>query len=1528
MERNLSFSKRYNPYVKFLLLVSALWFYSTNNAMSQTNLVDFNFQVNALPAGVTSDGTISTGGSVGSCTDCSVGRINIALSGFLQMDVESASEVRATMKSSASGVRTVIIKYKYQGQADFTTAGTVSVPGAGGWFDLHTLFPALVTTNPISIRIENSPSGGQFHIHDILVKSNADAQTAAEILAFKIPGQTGNENINSATATVDINVPFGTALASVVPSNVTISTGASITPSISTARDFSGGALVPYEITAPNGTTKKNWTVKVTELLSDAKDIISFKLSNDQLGSAIIDKVAGTVSVVMPAGSMLSNLVPVQFSVSANATIDPLVSASRDFSMPVNYTVTAQNGTTKSWTITVNNPENTFTDYEAEQAVFTGQVNNNYGGFTGTGFVNFSPEGENVINFTVCQAVGGNFSIKFRYANGSPDSRVGKLYVNDIFRKDIDFAPTGAWNIWAEELDDIIMLAGINNIRINWDTADGPNLDKLVLAGAPCAKYLLNINATNGGTVSLSPTRFGNMYFEGETATLLAESTPAVQFQNWSGDATGAINPLTVSMNSEKSITANFGIVPTYTLSVNVSGVGQVSLSPAGGEYPAGTEVTLTATGTLGSSFINWSGAASGNNPITTITMDANKIVGAAFTNSSQINFENPIGFASVNTGSTYPDFNGKVTGGQNAKDTFWVNGPADFDALAWRLYYRNRAYKTGTPQNGVPKAPLVIVFKEGVYPEGTSSSSAWGNSMMTIQEQGDLTIIGQKNVVLKFGFNIKRSWNIIIRNLYFQDYYDDGINIGEPETHHIWIDHCTVGHPTTRPANSEHPDGGIDVKGGASYVTISWCLVRNSWKTSLVGHSDGNGGEDNGKLKVTYYANYFTGTNSRNPRVRFGEVHVLNNLNEKIGLYGIAAANTARVVAEGNFYLNTRWPMYADRTVANFRAVYGNNTDNAFTSKTGNYPAAYLKQFNNDYDDSGLPVITSQILPSMLNPGGRSVKFDELNPELAFTPSSYYSYTPFTPADVRTIVPMFAGADKVDFFGVPPTFANITVNQSLAPFTQETEGVPSAFQTYTVSGSNLTGNVSITPPTPYEVSADGGVTWFTNTEPLVLPQTGGILSLTTIRIRLNAATPGNYSGNILHNTLNVAPPINVPVTGSTGGVVVPPPPPAFMPLQNWPLTENANDLASSRAPGVTPSTQTMFNLYVSNGVQVPSVPAYSTQRGQAFGASSNGDGTWTTAVGGPGGTLNRNNYLQFTVTASAGYRVRVDSLYATTAFYFTSSNTRLGVSYSKNGFAEDFSEVSTNPGGFTNPITVTQQNTGPTVEYALSFAAPDSVVLLPGETLTFRLYFSCGSSSAGRYGMLKDVRVTGFSGPANVLPLRLRSFTGLKMADNIQLDWTTDRETNTSHFDIEKSNDGLKYNTIGKVAANNTGGTHDYRFVDSHMNALNYYRLKMADKDGTFVYSSVVLIRAVGVTQTTGLYPNPASSKVIVVHPATATGAQIMITDQLGRQLKAQSTMAGVTQTQLQVDRLPPGLYFITIQSGTDRQTFKLRKE
>jgi pectate lyase len=902
-------------------------------------------------------------------------------------------------------------------ESDWVQIGTAVSTNAGCAAGLYTVaFPQaanIAATDIRRIRIVNATANDNDIDGLTIASAVATVSSDVDVTAFKLPGQVGSETINYAAGTININVATGTNISNIAPTTFSISSGATVSPLATALQNFTNP--VNYVVTAQDGTTTKNWTVTTTFILSSEKEVTAFKLSNDQIGNASINSATGQILVTMPINVSLSSLVPITLTLSNLANVSPGAGTAQDFSSPVIYTVTAQNGTTKQWTVNVVtvDPNLTFNTYEAENANFTGKVDTQHTGFSGTGFIDFLATGDNQITFTVCNQQAGVQTAKFRYSFAKDENRSAALYVNDVFVQTVDFPRTATFTDWTEVLVSVNLNAGVNAIKLAWETTDGPNLDRLDLSGGQCASYTLAVTTTNSGTVAVTPSRANNKYFSGEQVTLLAEEKPALKLDNWSGDLSGSTNPQTLTMNGNKTVTANFRVINTYRVTANITGIGSVTLSPAGGEYPDGTVVTITANTVLGSTFQGWAGDLSGTNATQTITINGNKTVTATFTDNLNINFRQPVGFASANGDG----FNGPTTGGDAVVPGFtnkiiYINGPAEFNKLAQTLYNRIR-YKY------MDASPLTIVLEPGVYQDVALSPaiSVWGNHMLDIQEQSNLTIIGRKNVVFKFGINVKRSSNIIIRNITFQDYYDDGINIGNTETHHIWVDHCTVGHPTTMPSDSEHPDGGIDIKDGASYVTISWTVYRNSWKTGLIGHSDNNAGTDVGRLKVTHYANHFLNTNSRNPRVRFGEVHVLNCLSDGVKLYGIAAAIGANVFAENNFYLNTRWGMYADRTLTDFRTVFGNNTDDMFTSKTGNKPAFGLKQVGNEYDDAGLPVITGQINPAMLNPGGRSVKFDELNAANVFNPSSYYSYTALPASVVRVIVPIYAGADKIDWF-------------------------------------------------------------------------------------------------------------------------------------------------------------------------------------------------------------------------------------------------------------------------------------------------------------------------------------------------------------------------------------------------------------------------------------------------------------------------------------------------------------------------------
>ena len=83
---------------------------------------------------------------------------------------------------------------------------------------------------------------------------------------------------------------------------------------------------------------------------------------------------------------------------------------------------------------------------------------------------------------------------------------------------------------------------------------------------------------------------------------------------------------------------------------------------------------------------------------------------------------------------------------------------------------------------------------------------------------------------------------------------------------------------------------------------------------------------------------------------------------------------------------------------------------------------------------------------------------------------------------------------------------------ETLSNFNYDPGSGPSSEQSFTVSGQDLTANISITPPTNYEISTGTGVA-FTPTDPITLTQSGGLVSSTTIYVRLKSGlSSGSYS--------------------------------------------------------------------------------------------------------------------------------------------------------------------------------------------------------------------------------------------------------------------------------------------------------------------------------------------------------------------------------------------------------------------------------
>ena len=138
--------------------------------------------------------------------------------------------------------------------------------------------------------------------------------------------------------------------------------------------------------------------------------------------------------------------------------------------------------------------------------------------------------------------------------------------------------------------------------------------------------FRLVATATTGGRVEPA----GGFYLSNTVVTLTATPDPGWDFLSWTGDTNGTSNPISLVMDRDISVTAQFGHLPVFPLTVTTAGGGTIAANPAS-NYVQNTTVGLTAQPQSGWTFLNWMGDASGTNPSTTLTMNGPKEVQAVF---------------------------------------------------------------------------------------------------------------------------------------------------------------------------------------------------------------------------------------------------------------------------------------------------------------------------------------------------------------------------------------------------------------------------------------------------------------------------------------------------------------------------------------------------------------------------------------------------------------------------------------------------------------------------------------------------------------------------------------------------------------------------------------------------------------------------------------------------------------------------------------------------------------------------------
>lgn len=153
-------------------------------------------------------------------------------------------------------------------------------------------------------------------------------------------------------------------------------------------------------------------------------------------------------------------------------------------------------------------------------------------------------------------------------------------------------------------------------------------------------------------------------------------------------------------------------------------------------------------------------------------------------------------------------------------------------------------------------------------------------------------------------------------------------------------------------------------------------------------------------------------------------------------------------------------------------------------------------------------------------------------------------------------------------------------------------------------------------------------------------------------------------------------------------------------------------------------------------------------------------------------------------------------------------------------------------------------------------------------------------------------------------------------------LSWETLSETNNKGFEIQSSSDATNFEAIGfQKGSGNSNVKTAYSFTDNNPGKVTFYRLKQSDLDGNFAYSNIIRLENIAAQTAVKLYPNPASSYIMVEYDG-ADLTPFKIFKDNGQLMKVDKTNG--LKTRINTQNFTPGNYLIMINGQTIKFTIQ----
>ncbi|TYZ14238.1 T9SS type A sorting domain-containing protein [Hymenobacter lutimineralis] len=536
--------------------------------------------------------------------------------------------------------------------------------------------------------------------------------------------------------------------------------------------------------------------------------------------------------------------------------------------------------------------------------------------------------------------------------------------------------------------------------------------------------------------------------------------------------------------------------------------------------------------------------------------------------------------------------------------------------------------------------------------------------------------------------------------------------------------------------------------------------------------------------------------------------------------------------------------------------------------------------------------------------------------------------------------------------------------------------GVPSAIQTYQLSGTNLLEGVTVNAPIYFQValSAAGldALNGATGNSLLIPRNSGNDLTVTTVYIRYLPPS-AREDATVITHTSDPANPVTFPVSGTSR-----------------PQVQLANAYNTSGIVVIYENSPTQALNLVADRVRQPititiSAPTPSPQNPSAtpqFQVSTDGINFSSSVVFTPSSTtysVNATLYVRYSPTylgqASNTLRYQSTDFEITTAQNFANNGTLAGRSIDEQPTAERPFLLTRSGRNITitftgnvagqgeghlvvaseNPLlpanrqpvdgTSYQTNnsiygTGPQLApgYFSVYAGANNSVTVENFEPTKAYYFyvfefnnidpTTGFITQTSENYLtpttaEEIEGVGIDGQP--LPVTLTAFSAKLQNKQVKLTWVTASEKNNKGFEVQRSADGVNFQTFTTVEGNGTTSSrHEYAATDANpLTGTSYYRLKQVDFDGQTAYSDVKSVVNGG--GSLSVYPNPAQNNLTVKLPVPMQNAKVQVLDLTGRVLLTRTL--GVDGN-LELSSLQRGTYLVRVEQGGQQWTQKVVKQ